>query len=109
MTDVEALLDDVLVECKPLIEFAGEAKLGRGHSSTQLDVRDGEVYVNLYVASDRGIIVIGYAPGIAYEDTAYCGDIEETHKAMNGLSRHMESRYSETTSTFSVIDDGLRN
>lgn len=103
MSDIESLLDDTLDEFPPLIEFAGEAKLGRGHSSTQLDVRDGEVYVNLYVAGDGGIIVIGYAPGIAYEDTAYCGDIEETHKAMNGLSRHMECKV--LRDNFDVLGD----
>lgn len=90
MSDVESLLDDTLTECQPLVEFAGDAKLARGRPATHLDIRDGEVFVNLYVAGDGGVVVIDYAPGMAYADNAYCGDVEETHKAVVRLARHTE-------------------
>ena len=59
MTEVAPLLDVILREWPPLSEFADESKLARGRSSTQLNIRDGEVYVNLYMAGDGGIIVVG--------------------------------------------------
>lgn len=90
MSDVESLLNDALTECQPLVDFAGAEKLAGGRPATQLDIRDGEVFVNLYFAGDGGVVVIDYAPGMMIGDTAYCGDIEETHKAVVRLARHTE-------------------
>lgn len=90
MSDVESLLDDTLTECQPLVEFASEAKLARGRPATRLNIRDGEAFVNLYAAGDGAVVVIGYAPGMAFADSAYCGDVEETHEAVVRLARYTE-------------------
>lgn len=90
MSDVKSLFDDTLTECQSLVEFAGEEKLARGRPATQLDICDGEAIVDLYVAGDGGVVVIDYESGMMIGDTAYCGEVEETHRAVVRLAQHTE-------------------
>lgn len=100
INNVYAMLEGGLDECQSIATFA---KLGRlGNAVTRLEVLDGAMRVALYAAEESGVVLVTHAAGMCVEDTAYCGDIEETHRTVVRIARHVDCEV--THDEFDVLD-----
>lgn len=90
MTDVQSLLDDTLTECQPIVSFAKADDFAGGRPATQLNICDSMILVDLYTGGGEGVVTINYVAGMCIADTAYCGGVEEAHKAIVRVARHTE-------------------